>query len=448
MDFGKSFRTNKDIEIIKFDQNYCNINLEFEKEKRTKKIELELSDKKTIKINDIKCKRISELVGNLNIVIFRPDDLELLKQGPNLRRKFLDMFISGLKPKYLFLLNQYTKILENRNSLLKEIKNYNKNIEMLEIWNQKLVEFGYEIYKYRKEYIEKLNQKIYDIHRKITNEEIKIEYISCVNEKEQYFNILEKYKNIDIIRGITSKGIHRDDLIFYINGKQINLYGSQGQCRSSILSLKFSELEVIYDELGEYPILLLDDVLSELDEKRKEKLIKNINKYQVLITSTEKENFMNDLNNENIQYFKVENRTSRKNGIKKEVKKHMKKVVIFSIIFFIICLGINIISKIYSNKFITFKYEIEEINYQNEEKTEKKYDKKIKIKSNDKIEIKNINIKLLEKNKENYIIEINGNILETSQIQECKIDNQKYKLNYNEKYSITNGEDYIIFKAK
>jgi len=307
--FGKSFRTSKDVEIIRFNQHDCNIKVEFEKEERTKKIEIELKEKKSIKINDIKLKKMSELVGNLNIVIFRPDDLEILKQGPSLRRKFLDMFISGLRPKYLFLLGQYVKVIENRNSLLKEIKISNKNIEMLEIWNKKLVELAYEIYKYRKEFIEKLNKKIYDIHKKITNEEIKIEYISCVKEKEEFLNILKEYQKIDIIRGVTSKGIHRDDLIFYIDGKQVNSYGSQGQCRSSILSLKFAELEVIFDELGEYPILLLDDVLSELDEKRKERLIKNINKYQVLITSTEKENFMNNLN-ENITYFKVSNRTS------------------------------------------------------------------------------------------------------------------------------------------
>lgn len=304
MAIGKSFRNNKDKELIKISKDHLKVFLEFEKENRKKEIEITIFEKKIVKINDIKCKRLSDLVGNLNIVLFCPDDLEIIKQGPALRRKFLDMFISGLKPRYLYILTQYMKVMENRNALLKNIRTSNNDSNMLEIWNEKLAELGLEIYNYRKEFIEKINNQIYDIHKKITNEEIRIEYITNFKNKEDYLNLLKSYQQIDIYRGCTTKGIHKDDFNIYIDDKNVNLYGSQGQCRSCILSLKFAELEVIYDEIGEYPILLLDDVLSELDEGRKERLLKNINKYQVVITSTEKENFMNSLS-ESISYFNI-----------------------------------------------------------------------------------------------------------------------------------------------
>ena len=310
--YGKSFRTRKEKESIKFKKDKAVVELEFEKESRKKTIKIEIADKKYIQINGVKCLKSSHLLGNINLVMFCPDDLEILKQGPALRRKFLDIMISSLKPNYLFVLNQYLKNLEQRNIFLKQLKKDYKNIDMLDIWDYKLGQLSERLYQYRKEFVEKLNLKIFSIHQELTNgEKIKIEYFSDCQNKEKYIENLKNTRKIDIIKGYTGKGIHRDDLIFYINDNQVNVYGSQGQCRSCILSLKFAELEVVYEELGEYPILLLDDVMSELDEKRKTKLIQIIKNYQVLITSAEKEKFDNW--NTSIKYFFVNNGTVKDN---------------------------------------------------------------------------------------------------------------------------------------
>lgn len=293
---GKSFRTNKDKELIKLSEDFAKINIEYEKSDRKGKIEYIISNKKIISINGVKIKKLSELLGNINSIIFSPDDMEILKDGPQKRRKFLNMLISQLRPRYLFNLNDYNKTLEQRNNYLRQIKYENKPKNMIDIWNEKLANHAQIIYEYRREFVDKILKKIVDIHKNITNnsEEIKINYISDFKNKEEYIRKLNEKLNKDIERGYTSTGIHKDDFEVYINGKNINLYGSQGQFRTAILSLKLSELYVIYDEIGEYPILLLDDFMSELDEKRRKKFVENITDAQVILTGTHKlilENF-------------------------------------------------------------------------------------------------------------------------------------------------------------
>ena len=293
---GKSFRTNKDKELVKINEDFAKINIEYEKSDRKGKIEYIISDKKNISINGVKIKKLSELLGNINSIIFSPDDMEILKDGPQKRRKFLNMLISQLRPRYLFNLNDYNKTLEQRNNYLRQIKYENKPKNMIDIWNEKLANHAQIIYEYRKEFVDKLLKKIVNIHKNITNnsEQININYISEFKNKEEYIKKLNEKLNKDIERGYTSTGIHRDDFEVYINGKNINLYGSQGQFRTAILSLKLSELYVIYDEVGEYPILLLDDFMSELDENRRKKFVENITDAQVILTGTHKlilENF-------------------------------------------------------------------------------------------------------------------------------------------------------------
>ena len=287
---GKSFRTNKDNELIKFNENMAEVFLEYEKKDREGKIKFELSEKKNIYINSIKIKKLSELLGNVNIVIFNPDDINILKEGPSKRRKFLDIMISQLRPNYVYNLNMYIKTLEQRNNYLKQIKTENKEEEMLDIWDEKLAEYGEKIYNYRNEFIEKIKSKINNIHDVITEgkEKLKLNYISDCENKNEYLKVLRNNRKLDIIKGFTTKGIHRDDFMVYINNEQINIYGSQGQNRTVILSLKMSELQVIYDEIGEYPILLLDDFMSELDEKRRKNFLKNIRNTQIIITCTDK----------------------------------------------------------------------------------------------------------------------------------------------------------------
>lgn len=287
---GKSFRTSKDKELIKFDKDYTSVNIEFEKSDRSGKIKIDIGNKKEIYVNGIKIKKLSELLGNLNIVIFTPDDIQILKEGPQKRRRFLDIMIGQLRPNYIHYLNLYNKTLEQRNNYLKQIRLENKSEDMLEIWNEKLAEYGEKIFTYRNEFIEKIKNKIEDIHNDITsnNEKIEIEYESNCFNKEEYIKLLKERTKLDIIKGFTTKGVHRDDFVIYINNEPVNIYGSQGQNRTVILSLKIAELQVIYDEIGEYPILLLDDFMSELDEKRRNNFIDNIKNTQVIITCTEK----------------------------------------------------------------------------------------------------------------------------------------------------------------
>ena len=287
---GKSFRTNNDKELIKFNEENSTIEIFFEKSDRDGKIKIEINNKKNIYLNGIKLKKLSELLGNINVVIFTPDDINILKEGPQERRKFLDIMISQLRPNYINVLSLYKKTLEQRNNYLRQIKQENKNPELLEIWDEKLVEYAEKIYLYRKEFIEKIKSKIKNIHSEITEnkEEIKIEYLSECGNRQEYLDKVKERRTLDIIKGFTTKGIHRDDFMIYINDRQVNIYGSQGQHRTTILSLKLAELQVIYDEIGEYPILLLDDFMSELDEKRRKSFLENIKNIQVIITCTEK----------------------------------------------------------------------------------------------------------------------------------------------------------------
>mgnify|MGYP004557380597 FL=1 len=296
---GKSFRTNKEKELIKFNEEKTSVEINYEKSDRTGKIKIEIGEKKQVYLNGIKIKKLSELLGNINVVIFTPDDINILKGGPQNRRKFLDIMISQLRPNYMHILSLYNKTLEQRNNYLKQIKTEKKEENLLEIWDEKLIDYGIKIYEYRKEFIEKIKNKIKNIHAGITNgkEEIEIEYISDAVTRQNFLNELKSRRKLDIIKGYTTKGIHRDDFIIYINKKEVGTFGSQGQNRTAMLSLKLSELQVIYDDIGEYPILLLDDFMSELDSKRRESFLNNIKDIQVIITCTEK------LRLENLKYF-------------------------------------------------------------------------------------------------------------------------------------------------
>ena len=290
---GKSFQTNKDSEMIKIGKEKAKVEIEYETKDREGKITVEIADKKTFFINGIKQKKISDIIGKINIVLFYPDNIDIIKGGPAERRRFLDIMISQLKPNYIHILNKYLKTLDQRNAYLKQIKFDNKSKDMLEIWDESLSRLSYQIYTYRSEYIQKIKEKIKVIHNKITNcgqqdEKIEISFISSgKSQKDFYENLLRNREN-DIRKGYTSTGSHRDDFDIYINDKKVNVYGSQGQQRTSVLSLKLTELNIIQDEIEEPPILLLDDFMSELDENRRNNLTNAIENNQVFITCTDK----------------------------------------------------------------------------------------------------------------------------------------------------------------
>ena len=287
--FGKSFRTNKEKELIKIGEDFANIVINYNNKDREGSIKIQISDKKNIIVNSVKIKKLSELLGTINIVLFTPDDINILKEGPQKRRKFLNMLIGQIKPNYIYNLNMYLKVLEQRNNYLKQIKNNEKiNEELFNIWDLQLAEYGNKVSLYRKEFIEKIKNKIKNIHNEITEnkEDIEIKYITDSLDRENLIKVLQKNRKIDIIKGYTTKGIQRDDFEIFINEKPLDIYGSQGQHRTAILSLKLCELDIIKDEIGEEPILLLDDFMSELDEKRIDNFLKHIKNTQVIITCT------------------------------------------------------------------------------------------------------------------------------------------------------------------
>lgn len=299
---GKSFRARRDKELIAFGENEGKVTIHYHKKDREGQIDYLLKDKKEILINRVLIKKMSEILGNINIVLFSPEDINIIKDGPANRRKFLNMLISQLRPNYVYTYNLYLKTLEQRNNYLKNITIDNKNDDLLDIYDEKLVEYASIINQYREEFIGKIKEKIEEIHQNVTQgkETIKIKYISDCFEKEKFIKALRENRNQDIVKGHTSLGIHRDDIYFFINGKKVDTYGSQGQQRTSILSLKLAELEIVKEEIGEYPILLLDDFMSELDQERRMNFLKGIKDTQIIITCTE------DIQIENLEMNKYE----------------------------------------------------------------------------------------------------------------------------------------------
>ena len=303
---GKSFRAKKDKELINFEKNNLFLEINYEKKDRTGKIKYLIeNNNKEIFVNDIKLKKLSELLGNINIVLFSPEDINIIKDGPDKRRRFLNILISQLRPNYVYVYNLYQKTLEQKNTYLKKITIDRKDDDLLNIYDEKLAEYAEVINKYRNEFINKLKEKTENIHKNVTEEKetLKIKYISDCYEKEKYFLALKSNREKDIERGFTSCGVHRDDIYFFINGKKVDVFGSQGQQRTTILTLKLAELEVIKDEIGESPVLLLDDFMSELDNNRKMNFLKNIKNTQIIITCTDEIN----IENVNINKFIVNN---------------------------------------------------------------------------------------------------------------------------------------------
>ena len=316
---GRSHRTNKDYELIK--HNSDGYKLEIEVVKKYDKINIEMEygvgRKKSIKINEIPIKKIGNLMGNLIAVIFSPEDILLIKEGPSQRRRFIDITVSQIKPAYFYDLQEYAKILMQRNALLKEIQKDRGLIDTLDVWDRKISQVASKIMKTRDEFITVLSEKTSIMHKKLTNgkEELNIKYspsnkIKTKNTtkeiEEELERELKKNRNMELKRCITLIGPHRDEYEIILNGMNLKIYGSQGQQRTSVLSIKLSEIEIIKEEIGEYPVLLLDDVLSELDENRKKYLYMNLGEMQTFITCTKKDFFERENNGDN-KYIKVIN---------------------------------------------------------------------------------------------------------------------------------------------
>lgn len=293
----KSHKGSKDKEIIKFNSEEAHIRTYIEKDGVETKVDMHLrkSKSKGIAIDGQKIKKAADLLGLCNVVFFSPEDLSIIKNGPAERRRFVDMELCQLDNFYLYNLNHYNKIVNQRNVLLKDMYMNPGLRDTLSIWDSQLVSFGSKIIERRKLFVEQLNEIIYDIHKKLSGEkeELKIRYEPEVSIEDFEKKLLLNQER-DIRSKMTNVGPHRDDFSFYVNGVDIRKYGSQGQQRTAALSLKLAEIELVKKITKDSPILLLDDVLSELDSNRQNYLLNSIGDIQTIITCTGLEEFVNN----------------------------------------------------------------------------------------------------------------------------------------------------------
>lgn len=285
----KSHKGSKDKEVIKLDKEEAHIRILLEKQEEDRKIDMHLrkNQAKGIAIDNIPIRKYSELIGLVNIVFFSPEDLSIIKNGPSERRKFIDRELCQLDKIYLSNLSNYQKIINQRNNLLKQI-GFNKELmDTLSIWDTQLLEYGTKIILGRQEFIKQINKLVNKIHKKLCGgkEELIVQYEPNTNI-ENFESKLKQSLDKDIVFKTTSVGPHRDDIIFLVENIDIRKFGSQGQQRTAALSLKLAEIELIKILIKDNPILLLDDVLSELDRNRQNYLLDSIDGIQTIITCT------------------------------------------------------------------------------------------------------------------------------------------------------------------
>ena len=293
----KSHRGTKDRDIINFEKEEAHIRTLLEKDGMENRIDMHLRKNKAkgIAINGQKIKKAAELLGLLNVVFFSPEDLSIIKNGPAERRRFVDMELCQLDSFYLYNLNHYNKIVNQRNKLLKDMYFQPELRDTLNIWDSQLVSFGSKIIERRELFIKQLNEIIFEIHKKLSGnkEELLIHYEPDITI-ENYESSLRNSQEKDIKLKQTTVGPHRDDFSFIEKNIDIRKFGSQGQQRTAALSLKLSEIELVKKMTKDNPVLLLDDVLSELDSDRQNYLLNNIGDIQTIITCTGLDEFVNN----------------------------------------------------------------------------------------------------------------------------------------------------------
>jgi DNA replication and repair protein RecF len=338
----RSHRTSKDSDLINRDEKFYNVKIDFfeKKDEKGKPLFIENIDilysenengnslikkgGRVLKYNESKVDKNSEIIGLFNSVIFAPEDLYIIKDGPSARRRFIDLMISQIRVSYFKELNKFQKILLQRNALLKQMRDgkYDRSYDQIIIWDIAYAASCSKIIKTRMYFIEKINEIASNCHKNISygKEDILVKYktISGIdfNTGEEDINnlILNKLKTMfseDVEKGNTAIGPHRDDMEITINGELIRSFASQGQQRTAVLSLKIAELEIIKNETGKCPVLLLDDVMSELDKKRRKTLLESVGEAQIILTCTDKshieEDFLSDNKHRDIKFFEVQN---------------------------------------------------------------------------------------------------------------------------------------------
>jgi DNA replication and repair protein RecF len=291
----KSHKSTRDREMIRFDQKECHIRTRIEKHGITNQVDIHLKQNhpKGIAVNRLPIRKASDLFGILSVVLFSPEDLNLIKNGPAQRRRFMDMELCQIDRIYLSVLSDYNRVLLQRNKLLKEIDDRPDWYTTLKVWNTQMVHYGSQVIRQRQRFIRSLNEIVREIHQNLTGgkEQLVLAYEPNV-EAEEYEQVLEQHEDQDRRMHTSGVGPHRDDILFQINGIDIRKFGSQGQQRSAALSLKIAEIELIRQTIHDTPVLLLDDVLSELDSSRQNYLLSQLTDVQTMITCTGLDEFV------------------------------------------------------------------------------------------------------------------------------------------------------------
>ncbi len=295
----KSFRNAKDSELVQFNEENSKISIEYETELRDNKASVCIEKKRTATFNGISLSSPRELIGKYYSVVFSPNHLSLIKDGPLNRRKFIDTAISQIDNMYAKKLMYFNHLIQQKNALLKNAQENPSLLDTLDIWDEKISLAGADVIVDRIEYIKRLQNKATEIYRGISGEKesLSIKYLSNVKyvseEKNSiaqiYYETMKKNRPNDLYLKNTTSGPHRDDIEILIDGISARKFGSQGQQRSASLALKLGEAEIIKDLKGEHPIILLDDVMSELDSTRQNYILNKMNEKQVFITCCEKE---------------------------------------------------------------------------------------------------------------------------------------------------------------
>ncbi|MCL2285994.1 MAG: DNA replication/repair protein RecF [Firmicutes bacterium] len=291
--FGRSLRAVSDKELIQFGQTAAHVRVDINRDGYTSLLDAHIEregskTKKGLALNHVPIKHMKDLFGRLLIVMFSPEDLRLIKAGPYERRRFMDMEICQLSPVYYSDLKEYYRALKQRNALLKILQKDKSQQDSLSIWDEQLANYGQRIMKLRSSFVKKINRIAKEVHSNITQgtENLTLAYEPSIVNIETYLTGLSKSHVRDIAQGTTTLGIHKDDVNFTINNISARFFGSQGQQRTAALSAKLAEIEIIKQSTNQTPILLLDDVLSELDGNRQQFLLEQIKNLQTLVTCT------------------------------------------------------------------------------------------------------------------------------------------------------------------
>jgi len=296
---GRSHRTSHDTELIAYDKPDAYICADCRQRDGIHRVEIALSSqgRKSIRINGTPLNRIGGLMGHMNAVLFAPEDLEIIKSGPANRRRFVDMTLSQVKPSYFYALQKYRAALYERNTLIRTIQQTGKGQDMLDIWEQQLAQSGASVMAMRRGFAQRLSVLAQSTHSSITGgaERLELKYETCADGEdgsqleEQLMELFLKQRDIDLRRGTTTIGPHHDDIVIMVNGGSVRAFGSQGQKRTCALSLKLAQIDIMRQHTGEAPILLLDDVFSELDVNRRRMLLEHMKDVQTILTCVDRE---------------------------------------------------------------------------------------------------------------------------------------------------------------